>query len=484
MPILTTSVGTPVDDDRNTLTAGERGPALLSDFHYIDKISHFDRERVPERVVHAKGSGAYGYFEVTHDISHLTRAKFLSSVGKRTPLVARFSTVGGEKGSADTARDPRGFALKFYTEEGNYDMVGNNTPVFFIRDPLQFPDFIHTQKRNPQTDLKDPDAFWDFLSLVPESLHQVTILFSSRGTPKGYVHMHGFGSHTFKLVDDQGNFKYIKWHFKTDQGIENFNGDEAKLMEGQDPDHDRRDLFNRIANGNYPSWTAYIQVMDPEDASTYRWNPFDVTKVWPKKDYPLQPVGKMVLNRNPENFFAEIEQASFSPSHMVPGIQPSADKMLQGRLFSYPDAHRYRVGVNYKQIPVNRPIVPVNNAQRDGPMVTDGNQGSAPNYLPNSQGTPAQTNDYKGVTYSKEKVVGDAARHVQDLVDDDFVQPGNLYRLLSDQEKTYLIDNIVGHLGNAKSHIQRRQVAHFKRADPEYGQRVEDGLKKFAAGKN
>ncbi|KAI8063717.1 catalase [Gilbertella persicaria] len=473
--ILTTSNGNPVENNQTSQTAGQWGPVLLQDFHLIDKLSHFDRERIPERVVHAKGAGAHGVFEVTHDITHLTKAKFLSNIGKKTPTFLRFSTVGGEKGSADTARDPRGFALKFYTEEGNWDMVGNNTPVFFIRDPSKFPDFIHTQKRNPQTNIPDPDAFWDFLSLVPESIHQVTILFSNRGTPDGYRHLNGYSSHTLKLVDDKGNFKYVKWHFKTDQGIKNLKADKAAQLAGTDPDYATRDLFNAIERGEYPSWTVYIQVMNPEDAKKYRFNPFDVTKVWSQKDYPLQPVGKLTLNRNPENYFAETEQAAFSPSHTVPGIDVSPDRMLQGRLFSYPDTHRHRLGVNYAQIPINQPHSRVSNHQRDGLMSVLGNGGSAPNYEPNSFSGPYQTN-VAATTFTAEEVQGLTGRYSFELTDVDFVQAGDLYRLLSAEEKTDLVNNIAGHLKNAKKHIQERQIGHFKRADPEYGQRIEEAI--------
>ncbi|KAI8870529.1 catalase, partial [Ramicandelaber brevisporus] len=443
--------------------------------------AHFDRERIPERVVHAKGAGAHGYFEVTHDITHLTKAKFLNKVGKRTPTFLRFSTVGGEKGSADTARDPRGFALKFYTEEGNWDMVGNNTPVFFIRDPSKFPDFIHTQKRHPATNCHDADMFWDFLSLVPESLHQVTILFSDRGTPDGYRHMNGYSSHTLKLVNEKGDFKYVKWHFKTDQGIKNFNAEEATSMAGTDPDHATRDLFDAISRGDHPSWSVYIQVMNPEDALKYRWNPLDVTKVWPHGDYPLQPVGKLVLNKNPENYFAEVEQAAFSPSHLVPGVDISNDRMLQGRLFSYPDTHRHRLGVNYHQIPINQPRnAKVSNHQRDGFMAVNGNSGSLPNYEPNSFGGPAQTNA-ANTTFSAEGVSGETGRFTFELTDDDFVQPGNLYRLMPPAQQERLVSNIAGHLRKAKKFIQERQIAHFKRADPEYGRRVEELIKQLDA---
>eukprot|EP00834_Sanchytrium_tribonematis_P000320 NODE_6_length_70510_cov_1.054395.p25 type:complete len:348 gc:universal NODE_6_length_70510_cov_1.054395:40099-39056(-) len=342
MSRLTTSNGNPVDSNQFSITVGQKGPVLLQDFHLIDKLAHFDRERIPERVVHAKGAAAHGYFEVTHDISKYTCAKFLNKVGKRTPVFLRFSTVGGESGSADTERDPRGFAVKFYTEEGNWDMTGNNTPVFFIRDGVKFPDFIHTQKRNPQTHLKDPDMFWDFLSLVPESIHQVSILFSDRGTPDGYRHLNGYSSHTFKFVDRNGKYVYFKWHFKTDQKIKNLQAEKAGQLAGSDPDYATRDLFNSIEKGQYPSWSAYVQIMTEEQAEKYRWNILDVTKVWPHSDFPLIPVGKMVLNRNPENYFAEVEQVAYSPSHLVPGIDASFDKMLQARLFSYPDTHRHR----------------------------------------------------------------------------------------------------------------------------------------------
>lgn len=335
--ILTTNQGNPVDNDQASITTQKHTMTLLSDVHTVEKLAHFDRERIPERVVHAKGSGAFGYFEVTHDMTKYTCADFLSQVGKRTEMLARFSTVGGEKGSADTARDPRGFALKFYTNQGNYDMVGNNTPTFFIRDGIKFPDFIHTQKRNPLSNLKDADAFWDFLSLTPESIHQVTILFSDRGTPDGYRHMHGFSSHTYMWYNEKGEHVWVKWHFKTDQGIKNLTDQQATELAGTDPDYATRDLFNSIEKGDFPSWTAYVQIMKPEEADNYKFDPFDITKVWFHSDYPLIPVGKFVLNRNPQNYFNEIEQAAFSPSNFVPGIASSPDKMLQVRLFSYPD---------------------------------------------------------------------------------------------------------------------------------------------------
>jgi len=473
--ILSTNFGAPVDDDQNTMTAGSPGPSLLQDIHLIEKLAHFDRERIPERVVHAKGAGAYGYFEVTHDVTQYTRAKFLSEVGKRTEVFARFSTVGGEKGSADSERDPRGFAVKFYTEEGNYDMVGNNTPVFFIRDPLKFPDFIHTQKRNPATHLKDPDMFWDFLSLTPESIHQVTILFSDRGTPRSYRHMNGYSGHTFKWTDDRGESYWVKLHFKTDQGIQNWTREEAIRMAGEDPDSATRDLYRAIDRGEYPSWTVYAQIMTPEQVENYRFDSYDITKVWPHGDAPLHPVGRMVLDRNPENYFADVEQAAFSPGNLVPGIAPSPDKLLQGRLFSYHDTHRHRLGPNYHLIPVNRAKgVPVDNYQRDGAMRTDGNAGGGPNYYPNTFQGPQPMPEAAQPPF---EVSGMAARHPYTHPNDDFVQAGDLYRkVMTDEDRDHLIGNIVAHLGNARKRLQLRQAALFTKADPEYGRRVAEGL--------
>ncbi|KAF9351232.1 hypothetical protein BGX34_000727 [Mortierella sp. NVP85] len=481
--VLTTSNGNPVDDNQNSMTAGEFGPILLQDFHLIDKLSHFDRERIPERVVHAKGAGAHGFFEVTADLSQLTCAKFLQKPGTKTPIFARFSTVGGEKGTSDSLRDPRGFALKFYTEEGNWDMVGNNTPVFFIRDPLKFPDFIHTQKRDPQTNLKNPDAYWDFLSLSPESLHQVTILFSNRGTPYSYRHMDGFSSHTLKLVNAQGVAHLVKWHFKTDQGIKNHTQEEAKELDSSNPDSSTEDLFNAIDKGDFPSWTVYLQVMKEEDAANYRWNVFDVTKVWPHSDYPLQKIGKMTLNRNPRNYFAEVEQAAFSPSHMVPGIDVTNDKMLQGRLFSYPDTHRHRLGPNYLQIPINQPYrVKVCHHQRDGPMTYSENFNDLPNYEPQSQdpnGPQQQLQDIRA-KFSQVQLNGKTGRYPFRKSDDDFVQPGNLYRLLKGKEQDDLVKNIVSHMQKVKRpEVIKRQIGLFTKADPEWGRRVEEGLKEL-----
>jgi len=474
-PTLTTASGMPVDDDQNTLTAGPRGPALMQDVHLMEKLAHFNRERIPERVVHAKGAGAHGVFECTADMSRYTRATFLSEVGKRTEVFARFSTVGGERGSADAARDPRGFAVKFYTEEGNYDMTGNNTPVFFIRDPLKFPDFIHTQKRNPATNAPDPDMFWDFLSLTPESLHQVTILFSDRGTPRGYRHMNGYSSHTFKWYNAAGEVYWVQYHFKTDQGIENLTREEATRLAGEDPNHATTDLYEAIAAGDCPSWRVCVQIMPAADAADYRWNILDITKVWPHADYPLVEIGRMTLNRNPDNYFAEVEQSAFSPGNVVPGIAPSPDKMLQARVVSYHDAHLYRLGPNYQLLPINAPkACPTANYQRDAFMRGDANGGGGPNYWPNSMGGPAPD---ASVAEPPIELAGVAARHPQELTDEDFVQPGELYRrVMTDTDREHLVGNIVAHLGNARKRIQRRQAALFFKADPDYGRRVAEGL--------
>ncbi|HEY3425943.1 MAG TPA: catalase [Negativicutes bacterium] len=472
---LTTNLGNPVFEDQFSLATGKVGPTLLQDTHLIEKLAHFDRERIPERVVHAKGTGAHGYFEVTHDVTKYTRAAFLSEIGKRTELFARFSTVGGEKGSSDTARDPRGFAVKFYTEEGNFDMVGNNTPVFFIRDAIKFPDFIHTQKRHPAKHTKDPDMMWDFLSLTPESIHQVTILFSDRGTPKSFRHIHGHSSHTFMWYNQAGEYYWIKWHFKTNQGIQNFTDAEAEELGGKVPDSATKDLFDSIEQGEYPSWNVFVQIMTKEQANTYKFDPFDITKVWYHADFPLIPVGKMVLNKNPENFFAEVEQAAFSPGNFVPGIGASPDRMLQGRLFSYPDTHRHRLGANFNLIPINMPkAAKVNTYQRDGSMVTDSNGGSGPNYYPNTFGGAVPDPEYAPPIL---EVTGTIARHEIELTDVDFVQAGELYRrVMTDEDRTHLVANICGNLGNAQKRIQLRQTALFYKADEDYGRRVAELL--------
>ncbi|KAJ1856253.1 catalase A [Coemansia sp. RSA 2131] len=478
--VLTTSSGNPVDDNLTSMTAGENGPILLQDFHLLDKLAHFGRQRIPERVVHAKGAGAHGYFEVTKDISHLSCANFLNKVGKRTPVFTRFSTVAGELGAADTARDPRGFAVKFYTEEGNWDMVGNNIPTFFIRDGVKFPSFIASQKRHPQTHLPDPTMVWDFWSLVPESMHQITQLHSDRGIPDGFRHMHGYSSHTLSLVKEDGQFYYVKWHFRTEQGIKNLAVEDAARLAGTDPNYATRDLFNAIERGEYPAWRVYVQVMTEQEALSYKYNVFDVTKTVSQKDFPLQEVGRMVLNRNPENYFAEVEQAAFAPSNMVPGIAPSPDRMLQARLFSYADTHRYRLGANHHQIPINRPISGANTHHRDGFMAVNGNGGAAPNYWPNSFGGPHPTNKPAQVYPKNVRVEGTAARHAFADVDADYEQPGILYNMFSDDEKNRVASNIASSLSQTPVFIQKRQLKHFYRADKDYGRRVEAALK--AAG--
>ncbi len=475
---LTTASGYPVADNQNSVSAGAHGPLLLQDFHLLEKLAHFNRERIPERVVHAKGSGAYGTLTVTHDISSYTKAKIFASIGKQTPMFIRFSTVGGEKGSADTVRDPRGFAVKFYTEEGIWDLVGNNTPVFFLRDPSKFPDFIHTQKRDPHTNLKSAQMVWDFASLSPESLHQFTILFSDRGLPDGYRHMDGFSSHTYSLINHKNERFWCKWHFKTQQGIKNLANVDANRLAGENPDYAQQDLFNAIEQGDYPKWTLFVQIMPEKEAENYHINPFDLTKVWPHADYPLIEVATMELNRNPENYFAEVEQAAFAPSQIIPGLGFSPDKMLQGRLFAYADAHRYRLGINHHQIPVNKPTCPFHMNHRDGAMRTDENGGRAPNYEPTSstQGL-AQNPAYKEPALNLgDNVWADRFNHRVD--EDYYTQPGNLFRLMSSEQQQLLINNIVDSLKLADVSVQQRQIAHFLKADPAYGKGVEEGLKK------
>jgi catalase len=473
---LTNNFGAPVPDNEHSLSAGERGPLLLQDYLLVEKIAHFDRERIPERVVHAKGAGAFGYFEASANMSNYTRAHLFGQEGRRTPVLVRFSTVGGEKGSADADRDPRGFAIKFYTEHGNYDLVGNNTPVFFIRDPFKFPDMVHTHKRNPQSNLKDPDAFWDFFSRSPESTHMVTVLFSDRGIPRSYREMHGFGSHTFKWVNANGKACWVKYHLKTEAGIANLTGAEAAAIAATDPDHATRDLFEHIKSGNVAAWKAFVQIMPLEDAETYRYDPFDVTKVWRYKDYPLIPIGRLVLDRNPENFFAEIEQAAFSPANFVPGIEPSPDKLLQGRLFSYPDTQRHRLGANFAQIPVNCPhATRASNYQRDGLMRVDGNGGSRPNYSPSGRGGPVS--DPKAIE-APATVHGTMGRTEYPKTNraDDFEQAGLLYRVMKEDARARLVGNIAGHLRHARPEIRERQLLHFSKADPEYGARLGEAL--------
>ncbi len=470
--VLTTDVGRPVGDNQNSLTMGPRGPIVFDDYLLFEKMAHFNRERIPERVVHAKGSGAYGTFTCTNpDMKKYTTAKLFDTVGKKTPTLLRCSTVGGEKGSADTERDPRGFALKFYTEEGNWDLVGNNTPVFFIRDPLKFSDFIHTQKRDPETNLKSPTMMWDFWSLSPESLHQVTILFSDRGTPKGFRHMNGYGSHTFSLINAKNELFYVKYHFKTKQGIDNFTGQEADQMKSVDLDYSQRDLYSSIEKGDFPKWTVQIQIMPEAEAATYHLNPFDLTKVWPHGDYPVIEIGELELNRNPKNYFAEIEQSAFEPRNVVPGMGFSPDRMLQGRLISYPDAHRYRLGVNYESLPVNQPKCPYATYHRDGSMVYGDNGGDSPNYEPNSFGGPKEDPKYKErpTTYADATV---ARYDHRELDGDYYTQPGNLFRLLKPDAQQRLVDNIAGSLKQVEQRIQDLQINHFYKCDPKYGEGV------------
>ncbi|AOA03163.1 vegetative catalase [Carnobacterium maltaromaticum LMA28] len=470
---LTTDAGAPIGDNQNSMTAGNRGPVLIQDVALLEKLAHFNRERIPERVVHAKGAGAHGYFEVTNDLTEYTKADFLSEIGKKTPVFTRFSTVAGESGSADTLRDPRGFAVKLYTDEGNYDIVGNNTPIFFIRDAIKFPDFIHTQKRDPQTHLKNHNAIWDFWSLSPESLHQVTILMSDRGIPATFRHMHGFGSHTFKWTNAAGESVWVKYHFKTEQGIKNLTAEVAEELAGSNPDYHTEDLFNAIENGDAPAWKLCVQIMPLADADHYRFNPFDVTKVWSQKDYPLIEVGRMVLDRNTDNYFAEVEQVTFTPGNIVPGVDFSPDKLLQGRLFAYGDAHRHRVGANSHLLPINRPKNEVKNYHRDGAMRSDANGGSSVYYEPNSLGGPTETLANKQASFE----VHGMADSVAYDDDDHYTQAGDLYRLLSEDGKTRLIANIVGHMQPVEDEaIKVRQIQHFLKADPEYGTRVAAGL--------
>lgn len=478
-PVLTTAEGAPIAEQQ-ALTAGPKGPLLMQDVALLEQMQHFNRERIPERVVHAKGSGAYGTFKVTHDITKYTKASIFSKVGKETECFLRFSTVAGERGAADAERDVRGFAVKFYTEEGNWDLVGNNTPVFFIRDPYKFANFIHTQKRDPKSNLRDNQIQWDFWSQCPESLHQVTILFSDRGLPASYRHINGYGSHTYSFINDEGERFWCKFHFKTNQGIENWMDDKGAETIGQDRESHQRDLFNAIENGDYPSWSVKVQVMSQEQADEWSaktgWNPFDLTKVWPHGDFPLHEVGQLELNRNPENYHAEVEQAAFKPSALVPGIGPSPDKMLQARLMSYADTHLHRLGVNHHQIPVNKPRCPVMHYMRDGQGATAETYGSAPNYWPNTRaGTPMPDSKFSDPAWDLGQTVVD--RFDSTVDHDDFTQAGNLYRMFDEGQRDRLTTRIAGVLGDANEQIQMRQLCHFFRADEDYGRRIAQKLK-------
>lgn len=472
-PVLTTTAGAAIADNQNSLSIGPRGPLALQDWQLVEKLAHQNRERVPERVVHAKGSGAYGTFTVTNDVTRYSRASLFAAVGKQTRVLARFSTVAGERGAADAERDVRGFALKFYTDEGNWDMVGNNTPVFFVRDPLKFPDFIRTQKRHPRSNLRSPTAMWDFWSLSPESLHQVTILFADRGLPQGYRFMNGYGSHTFSLWNHGGERVWVKFHFKSMQGIRNWTNAEAAGVVSADRESAQRDLFEAIEGGNFPRWRFCIQVMTDAQAAAAPFNPFDVTKVWPHAEFPLIEVGVVELNRNPEHYFAEIEQSSFSPSNIVPGIGFSPDKMLQARVFAYADAHRYRVGTHYESLPVNRPVVPVHSYHADGSMRFDAPKGTDAYYEPNSFGGPAQD---PSVAEPPMPVSGLLDRHDHRAGNDDYTQAGALFRMLGADARERLFQNIAAAMQGVSDAIVARQLGHFAKADPGYADGVARAL--------
>lgn len=466
---LTTASGRPYFEHEDTMSAGARGPLLLQDHLMHENLAHFNRERIPERVVHAKGSGAYGTFRVTHEIGQYTKAKLFKKEGNICKVFVRFSTVGGEKGSADTERDPRGFAVRFYTEEGNWDLVGNNTPVFFIKDPKKFPDFIHTQKRDPKTNLKSANMMWDYWSLNPESLHQVMILFSDRGTPDGYRKMNGYGSHTFSMINKEDQRIWVKFHFKTLQGNKTLTAAKAEEIKGKDPDYAQRDLITAISKGNNPRWALNIQVMTDQQAKDFRWNPFDITKVWPHSEYPLIEIGIMELNEIPANYHTDVEQAAFAPSNTINGIGLSPDKMLQGRIFAYPDAHRYRLGANYQQIPVNRPICPIHNYQRDGMMRVENNSENGPNYFPNSFDNIEAQKKYKEQSFLLDSNMADTYPRNQD--DDDFyTQPGILFsKVMTETERNNTTNNIIDSMscieGAKREEIIQRQLSHFYKAD-------------------
>jgi catalase len=471
---LTTAVGAPVVDNQNVVTAGPRGPMLLQDVWYLEKLAHFDREVIPERRMHAKGSGAYGTFTVTHDITKYTRAKIFSEIGKKTDMFVRFSTVAGERGAADAERDIRGFAMKFYTEEGNWDLVGNNTPVFFIRDPLKFPDLNRAVKRDPHTNMRSAKNNWDFWSSLPEALHQVTITMSDRGIPLSFRHMHGFGSHTFSMINADNERVWVKFHMVCQQGIKNLTDEEAAAIVAKDRESNQRDLLESIDRGDFPRWKMFIQVMTEQQALNMPYNPFDLTKVWFKKDYPLIEVGIWELNRNPENYFAEVEQAAFNPANIVPGIGFSPDKMLQGRLFSYGDAQRYRLGVNHHQIPVNAPRCPVNSYHRDGQMRVNNNAGSTLGYEPNSYGQWQEQPEFKEPPLS----INGAADHWNFREDDNdyYTQPGLLFRLISEQQQKVLFENTARAMGDAPKEVKIRHIGNCMKADPAYGKGVAAAL--------
>jgi catalase len=471
---LTTNAGVPVPDNQNSLTAGPRGPLLMQDIWFLEKLAHFDREVIPERRMHAKGSGAYGTFTVTHDITQYTRAKIFSEIGKKTELFARFSTVAGERGAADAERDIRGFAIKYYTEEGNWDLVGNNTPVFFLRDPLKFPDLNHAVKRDPRTNLRSAKNNWDFWTLLPEALHQITIVMSDRGIPASYRHMHGFGSHTFSFINANNERYWVKFHMKCLQGIKNLTDAEAEALVGKDRESHQRDLYDAIERGDFPKWKFAVQIMPEADAAKVPYHPFDLTKIWPHKDYPLIDVGVFELNRNPANYHAEVEQAAFNPANVPPGISFSPDKMLQGRLFSYGDAQRYRLGVNHQQIPVNAPRCPFHSSHRDGAMRVDGNHGGTLGYEPNGYGEWQEQPDFSEPPLN----LGGAADHWNYREDDAdyYAQPGALFRLMTPAQQQVLCENTGRAMGDAPREIKIRHIGNCAKADPAYGKGVADAL--------
>lgn len=473
-PKLTSVSGCPIANNQDSLTAGARGPMLLQDVWFLEKLAHFDREVIPERRMHAKGSGAFGSFTVTHDITRFTKATMFADVGKQTDMFVRFSTVAGERGAADAERDIRGFAMRFYTEQGNWDLVGNNTPVFFFRDPLKFPDLNHAVKRDPRTNMRSPTNNWDFWTGLPEALHQVTIVMSDRGIPASFRHMHGFGSHTFSFINAANERFWVKFHFKTQQGIKNLTDQQAAELVGKDRESSQRDLYEAIEGGDFPRWTMYVQIMPEADAAKVPYHPFDLTKVWPKGDYPLIEVGYFELNKNPENYFADVEQAAFNPAHIVPGIGFSPDRMLQGRLFSYGDAQRYRLGVNHSQIPVNTPRCPYHSYHRDGAMRVDGNQGSRLHYEPNSQGEWQEQPDFSEPPLALE---GAADRFdYWETEPDYFTQPGNLFRLMSPAQQQVLFDNTARNMNGVPDEIKMKHICHCMQADPAYGQGVAKAL--------
>jgi len=473
---LTSAAGIPLATDDTSKTAGPRGPLLMEDYALFQKMAHFNRERIPERVVHAVGAGAYGTFTVTKNIARWTKAAIFSQVGKVTELFVRFSTVAKSKGGPDINRDVRGFAVKFYTEEGNWDLVGNNTPVFFVRDPYKFMDFIRSQKEHPRRHWRQDAMWWDFWSRRPESLHQVLILMSDRGIPKGFRHMNGYGSHTFSLINAENERVWVKFHLKTQQGIDYVPQAESDHLCGIEPSYSTKDLYAAIATGDYPRWTLYVQIMSEEEARAFPFNPFDLTKVWPHGDFPLHEVGVVELNRNPQNYFADVEQAAFSPGNVVPGISWSPDKMLQARIVSYADAHRYRLGVNHEALPVNRPKVRVNSYDRDGAMRFDGNDGGRVNYAPSREDHPMADPTVEPPPLPLD---GTAGRHAQ-TADDHYEQPRALYRLMPEDEKRRLVTNIIGTLGQAPDDVIERQLELFRKVDPDLRNRISTGMQEMA----